>query len=264
MKLRCQSFLLLGGFTLCLSTISPTQAQVSPDATLPSPSLVTENNNTNFVITGGTQAGSNLFHSFSEFSVPDGGSASFQQINQGIANVISRVTGSSVSNINGSIRLLQANGNVSSANLFLINPNGIIFGPNAALNLGGSFVASTASSIQFADGSEFSAANPSATPLLTVNVPIGLQFNGTEGNIVLRVGSLSSNTVTEVGDAGQLLDTAQTVNSQPSETPINAISGTLSNDNDVDLYQIRLTPGQTSSATTVRGTAVDTQLFLFK
>lgn len=169
----------------CLGTTLPTQAQVIQDATLPNPSVVTRNGITD-VITGGTQAGNNLFHSFQQFSIPTGNTASFQHT-PGIANIISRVTGFSVSNINGLIEVLQTGGNPSSANLFLINPNGIVFGANARLNIGGSFVASTASSLKFADGTEFSATNPKATsPLLTVSVPLGLQFGANPGRIVNR------------------------------------------------------------------------------
>jgi filamentous hemagglutinin family protein len=158
-------------------------AQIEPDRTLPNNSSITTQDNTN-IITGGTQAGSNLFHSFEEFSVPNGSTAYFNNALD-IQNIISRVTGSSISDING---LLKAN---YSANLFLINPNGIIFGPNARLDIGGSFVASTANSINFADGNQFSAkAAQQSVPLLTISVPVGLQYEGNVGNVEVQGSSL--------------------------------------------------------------------------
>ncbi|WP_254563855.1 filamentous hemagglutinin N-terminal domain-containing protein [Oscillatoria sp. HE19RPO] len=163
---------------------SPAEAQVFPDSTLPNPSVVT-NEGTIQRITGGTEIGASLLHSFQEFSLMTGNTALFENALT-VENILTRITGVNPSLIDGIIR---ANG---SANLYLINPNGIVFGPNAQLNIGGSFFASTAESIVLADGNLFSATNPQAPPLLTVNVPVGLQFGENPGNIGVQTQGIDS------------------------------------------------------------------------
>jgi filamentous hemagglutinin family protein len=175
------------GIAICSANLwsaTCANAQITPDGTLPNNSNVQREGNI-FNITGGTQAGSNLFHSFGEFSVPRGGAAIFDNATD-IQNILSRVTGGSVSNING---IIKANG---TANLFLINPSGIIFGGNASLNIGGSFVASTANAIEFGKGNFFSATNPNTPPLLTIN-PSALLFNQ------VRAASIENNSVADSG-----------------------------------------------------------------
>ena len=135
------------------------------------------------LIQGGAIRSHNLFHSFSNFNVQALQRVYFANP-QGIENIISRVTGSNPSNILG---LLGVDGN---ANLFLLNPNGIIFGPDAQLDVAGSFIASTADRFIFPDGSEFSATNPQAPPLLTINLTPGLQY-GAQPAAIVNAGNLA-------------------------------------------------------------------------
>src|SRR5919199_3283367 len=146
-------------------------AQLNPD-TAPDRNLgttVIEFNPQTNLIGGGTQNGTNLFHSFSEFNVLPGRAVYFQNPT-GVENILSRVTGNSASNISGTL------GVFGKANLFLINPNGIIFGANATLDVGGSFVATTANAILLGDTGRFSASEPASSNLLTIQ-PSAFFFN---------------------------------------------------------------------------------------
>lgn len=166
----------MGSVMWGLGCVRPSAAQVIPDNTLPVGERSQVSGNSNSQIDGGARRGGNLFHSFSQFSIPTGGTAYFNNAAD-VQNIFSRVTGGTASNIDG---IIQANG---AANLFLLNPNGILFGPNARLNIGGSFVASSADSINFADDFQYSATNPQTTPLLTISVPVGLQMGANPGRI---------------------------------------------------------------------------------
>ena len=167
----------------------PAVAQIVPDSSLGAESSRTVpdtiNNLPSDRIEGGATRGPNLFHSFREFNVGEGRGAYFANPS-GIANIFNRVTGGNPSNILGTLGVL------GNGNLFLINPKGIVFGPNARLDLRGSFIGSTGSGVLFDNGFEFSAANSNAVPLLAINIPVGLSFRENPGTIV------NSSSVTQV------------------------------------------------------------------
>jgi filamentous hemagglutinin family protein len=177
MKIDCLYFLVI---LVSLGLQTPINAQVIHDNTVGT--KVTPNILINGILSnridGGTIRGVNLFQSFSELNIAKGNGVYFTNPN-GINNIFSRVTGPNPSIIDGTLGVL------GNANLFLLNPNGIVFGVNAKLDVKGSFLSTTASSINFADGTEFSVANPQSTSLLTVSVPVGLGFGSNPGAITL-------------------------------------------------------------------------------
>jgi filamentous hemagglutinin family protein len=169
-------------FTLmpCLSfaqNIPELSIQVDNSLGSESSHLDTDDALKNNVISGGAARGVNLFHSFSEFNVPKDGSSFFYSSGN-IENIVARVTGSNPSNIAGIL------GVMGDANLFFINPNGIAFLNGASLKLNGSFFATTADSLIFDNGFEFSASDLKAPPiLLTTNIPAGLRFGENSSSI---------------------------------------------------------------------------------
>ncbi len=172
MKAISTSFL-----NVCFGTlfICSAKAEIIEDGTTNTQVISTDNG---IIIENGDRKGSNLFHSFKEFSVSQENPVFFNNAND-ISHIFSRVTGGNISKIDG---LIGANG---SANLFLINPAGILFGKNAFLNIGGSFYGTTADSVIFPDNVEFAASN-SVQPILTVKAPIGLRFRDNPGAITNR------------------------------------------------------------------------------
>ncbi|MGA1263686.1 MAG: filamentous hemagglutinin N-terminal domain-containing protein, partial [Prochlorothrix sp.] len=194
-----------GALTFAFSPVS--LAQVTPDQTLGAANSQIESGvmvrgALADLITGGSSQGSNLFHSFSQFNVAEGQRVYFANPD-GIGAILGRVTGGDPSQILGAL------GVDGGADLFLLNPNGILFGENARLDLSGSFQASTAERWMFADGQEFSAVNPQAAPLLTIqpqaSQTYALDFKGdilNEGNLAVGAGetlTLAGNQVTNRG-----------------------------------------------------------------
>lgn len=169
-KVKCIPAAFSLSFTLLGASLA--QAQIAPDNTLG----VDRSTIINSTIQGGAQRGTNLFHSFTEFSIGNGQRVDF--VNPiGVNNIITRVT-DAPSNINGTLGVL------GNANLFFLNPNGIFFGQNARLDLTGTFVGSTANGLKFADGNVYSTVNPQV-PLLTMTTPVGLQFGSKSGDITV-------------------------------------------------------------------------------
>lgn len=162
---------LLISLGIYLFIVPKVAAQIIPDNTLPDNSRI-EVTDSKTLIDGGTLKGNNLFHSFQEFSVRQ--QTHFNNA-PNVENILGRITGSNLSIIDAAI---GANG---SANLFLLNPNGVVFTENAALNIGGSFTATSGDAIVFEKGS-FNAITPEDS-ILTIAAPLGVQLGQNPGNI---------------------------------------------------------------------------------
>jgi filamentous hemagglutinin family protein len=158
--------------------------QVSAPINLPSGKV-------QYDITGGTRAGTNLFHSFGDFNVPNNNIANFLNtqvhgVYPSTSNILGRVTGGNISNIFGTIQTT----NFGNANLFLMNPAGFLFGPNATLNVGGMVAFTTADYLRLADGALFNAIpNAAADALLSAAPVAAFGFLGSNPGAITVQGS---------------------------------------------------------------------------
>ncbi|MGB3299754.1 MAG: filamentous hemagglutinin N-terminal domain-containing protein [Phormidesmis sp.] len=164
------------GFTLA---VKGEPLGVNPDGTTQTAITGDVTCATDCIISGKSRSGNNLFHSFSEFSIPQNATVAF--MDDGAANIFARVS-DKTSFINGTIAVLGE----GNANFFLLNPQGVIFGPQSALLGAGSFLVSTAESISFSDGVAFSAAPKAVPPLLTMSAPVGFEFGSNASAVVNR------------------------------------------------------------------------------
>lgn len=168
-----------GGIALGVVTASTnSQAQVIPDISLGEDVSIVTPQAQEAWVTGGAIRGKALFHSFEAFNVETGRSLHFTNPS-GITHIFSRVTGSGSSQIDGTLGVL------GNADLVLLNPSGILFGPHARLDLSGSFTATTAESLQVGEIA-FSAIAPQAPPLLTLNLTPGIQLGPIADSSLLR------------------------------------------------------------------------------
>jgi filamentous hemagglutinin family protein len=161
---------LLAAATLALAPTLVARAEVATDGTLGARVKLTGREVT-VPARLGQARGRNLFHSFARFGVPSEGRVTFTGPD-GLKNVIARVTGGAPSKIDGTLA-----SKVQGADLWLLNPAGLLFGPNAELDVRGSFHASTADELRFADGAVFSALNPAGS-VLSVAAPEAFGFLG--------------------------------------------------------------------------------------
>jgi filamentous hemagglutinin family protein len=171
-----------------------------------------------FNITGGTQSGANLFHSFQQFGLNRGESANFITA-PNTANVLSRVTGGGASYLNGQI---QVSG--SQANLFLLNPAGIAFGKDVSLNIPASFTATTANAIGFGNNQWWSASGANNVANFST-APSSLAFTNAQSGGVVNTGNLTVNPHQSVTLAGGTVVNTGTITAPGGHISLVAVPG---------------------------------------
>ncbi len=188
-------------FIPLVGAATPVQAQISTDGSL-GPAGPLTGPDYQIPAALGRQVGPNLFHSFSTFDLANGESATFSGPSA-IQTIVGRVTGGAASTIDGTVR-----STIQGADLFLANPAGLVFGPNAQLSVDGSFHATTADVLVMADGTTLATGSATA-PSLSVAPPAAFGFMGPNGGLTAAAGewavtpersiSLSGGTVTVTG-----------------------------------------------------------------
>ena len=179
---------------LLLIAAQTVHAGVTLDGTLGRSGAVT---GPNYAITPvlGKQSGTNLFHSFSTFDLVKGDVATFSGPTN-ISNIISRVTGGSASSIDGTMK-----STITGANMYFLNPAGVIFGPNASLDTSGSFHVGTANYLKFQDGNFY--ADTTKTSIFSSAPPEAFGFLGsTRASIYIFGATLAtkpSNSISIIG-----------------------------------------------------------------
>ncbi|MGK7956987.1 MAG: filamentous hemagglutinin N-terminal domain-containing protein, partial [Crocosphaera sp.] len=189
MKLLTLHLYPLMAFVSLLGTVAiPAHSQPIIPATDGTGTTVNQNGN-QFKIQGGTPSnnGKNLFHSFSQFNVESNQTANFLTTPD-IRNILGRVTGGNASTINGLIQVVGGN-----SNLFLMNPAGIIFGPNASLNVPASFSVTTATGIGFNGNNFWFKAMGTNDYSNLVGNPSGYHFDVSNPGAIVNEGNLSLN-----------------------------------------------------------------------
>ena len=207
--------------TLLLS--APVTAQnitAAPDGT----GTVILPNGQRFDITGGTQAGANLFHSFQQFGLNQGQIANFLS-QPNIQNILGRVVGGDPSVINGLIQLTGGN-----SNLYIMNPAGIIFGANASLNVPAAFTATTANGIQV--GNAWFGMNTSASDLKNLTgTPNAFAFTspttplaqGQTTGVIVNQGNLSVSSGNSISLVGGIVINTGTISTPNGKINIVAV-----------------------------------------
>ncbi|MGD1807698.1 CHAT domain-containing protein [Dapis sp. BLCC M126] len=183
---RCGHALSLLIPLLAALAATPTKAQPITPANDATGTTINQNGN-QFNIQGGTRSGANLFHSFDQFNLNSGETANFLTTPD-TTNILGRITGGNASYVNGLIQVIGSN-----SNLFLMNPAGIMFGPNATLNIPASFSVTTATGIGFDNNNFWFKAMGTNDYSKLVGNPSGYRFNVSTPGAIVNEANLSLN-----------------------------------------------------------------------